>query len=72
MAKVTITIEDAGGMVKTVMSPTAETLLQKVASHGPDSLTAAEAYAFAAINHMRKLSKQQGRIIVPVPRLGRK
>lgn len=71
MAKVVITIEDIGGNVKVSMEPTAETLLQKIASHGPESLTAAEAYAMAGVNRMRDLSKQPGRIIVPVPRTKR-
>lgn len=72
MAKVSITIEDVGGNVKVTLEPTAETLLNKIASHGPESLTAAEAYAMAAANHMRKISKQPGQIVVDVPRLGRR
>lgn len=73
MAKVTITIEDSpGGKVKCVMTPSAETLLKKIASHGPHALTSAEAYAFTAINAVRAASKaQSSTIIVPVPRIGR-
>lgn len=72
-SKVTITVEDqANGTVKVVMTPSAETLLSKIASHGPDSLSAAEAYAMAAINRIRQVSKlADGSIIVPVPRIGR-
>lgn len=72
MSKVTITIEDVGGNVRVVMDPTAETLLKKIASQGKESLTAAEAYAFAGVNRMRDLSKSAGRIITPVPRIGRR
>lgn len=72
MAKVTITIEDIGGNVKVVMNPSAETMLKKIASHGKESLTAAEAYALAGVNRMRDLSKSAGRIITPVPRIGRR
>lgn len=72
MSKVTMTFEDVGGNVKVEMSPTAETLIQKIASHGPDSLTSAEAYAMAAANRVRSLSKQPGRIITAVPAIGRK
>lgn len=71
MSKVVITIEDVGGNVRVKMDPTAETLLKKIASHGKESLTAAEAYAFAGVNRMRDLSKQAGKIIVPVPRVRR-
>lgn len=71
--KVTITIEDKGSSVKVVMTPNAETLLNKIASHGPQSLSAAEAYAMAAVNRIRELSKNAGgRIIVAVPRIGRR
>lgn len=77
MAKITIVIEDqkqnGRDMVKTTITPTAETLLKKIASHGPNSLTAAEAYAMAAVNRMRELSKsQESSIIIAVPRIGRR
>lgn len=72
MAKVVMTFEDQGGNVKVTLSPTAETLIKKIASHGPDSMTAAETYAMAAANQVRKLSKQAGsKIIIPIPRIGR-
>jgi hypothetical protein len=72
MAKVTFTIEDIpGGKVKVVMTPSAETLLQKIASHGPEALTAAEGYSFTAVNAIRTASKRQSNIIIPVPRIGR-
>lgn len=65
MAKVTITIQDQmpngvpNGRVKTHMNPSAETLLRKLDSHGPDSLTPAEGYAFTAINAIQAAARNQ-------------
>lgn len=72
MAKITITIEDKpGDRVKVDINPTAETLLQKIASHGPGSITSAEAYALCAVRTMREESKKQGPTRILVPRVGR-
>lgn len=72
MAKLTITIEDMGPRVEFKMSPSAETLFKKIASHGPESLTAAEAYAMACVNRVRELGgSKASRIIVPVQRVRR-
>lgn len=58
MAKITITIEDQPqGQVKFLVEPTAETLLKKIASHGPQSLTGAETYALACVNRVRQIAK---------------
>jgi hypothetical protein len=74
MAKVTFTLEDMpNGTVKTVLTPSGETLLSKVASHGAESLTAAEGYAMFLVNQLRVASKAQtSRIIVPMPRYGKR
>lgn len=72
MAKVVFTLEDKpDGTVKCTLEPTGETLLKKIASHGPESLTAAEGYAMFLVNRLRDEAKRQGasRIIVPVPRV---
>lgn len=71
MAKITIVIEDKpDNMVKVTCDPTFETMMQMTASG--HSLTSAHGYALAALNHIRSESKRQsGRIIVPVPSIGR-
>lgn len=74
MAKIVINIEDVpGGGVSVVTTPSNEEMFRKLASHGPNSLTAAEAYALYACRMIREESKRgDSRIIVPVPRIGRK
>lgn len=72
MAKVVITIEDKpGDRVEVIVNPPAEQLFQKIASHGPASLTSAEAYALCAVRTMREESKRQGPTRILVPRVGR-
>lgn len=74
MPRIVITIEDMpNGMVKTVSEPNAETLISKIASHGPHSMTPAETYAMAALNHMRDISKRIGeRTTILIPRIGKR
>lgn len=71
MAKIVFTLEDMpDGVVKTTLQPTAETLLRKIASHGPESLTSAEGYAMFLVNRLREEGKRKtGQIIVPVQRV---
>jgi len=70
MSKITITIEDSpGGMVKTVVDPSCETLIQKHASG--HELTSAEAYALFVTRALREESKRQGPTRILIPRVGR-
>lgn len=70
MAKVTIEIEDKDlGKVKTVVTPSFETLMKKINSG--EGLSAAEGYAFTAINAIREASKNQDPLKIWVPRIGR-
>lgn len=73
MAKVVIVIEDhANGNVKMDMTPTAETLMKKIASEGAHRLTPAETYALACVNRVREISKAAGSSAkILVPRIGR-
>lgn len=71
MAKFTIEITDMpNGGVNVVSSPSNETMFQKIASHGPESLTAAEAYGMYACRMMREKSKDMASIVTLVPRIG--
>lgn len=68
MAKITITIEDEpGNRVKVVTEPSNETLLMKIASHGPGSLTSAEAYCLFVSRQLREESKRQGSTAIMIP-----
>lgn len=69
MAKIVFTLEDKpDGGVKVELEPTAETLLRKIASHGPNSLTSAEGYAMFLVNRLREEGKRKNpTIIVAVP-----
>lgn len=61
MSKITITIEDKpGNRVEVITTPSNETLFQKIASHGPQSLTSAEAYCLFVSRQLREESKRQG------------
>lgn len=72
MAKVTITIEDMPeNKVRVISTPSAETLLQKIASHGPESLTSSEAYTLFVLRQLREESKNQRSTNIIVPRIGR-
>jgi hypothetical protein len=72
MAKFTIEITDMpNGGVNVVSSPSNETMFKKIASHGPDSLTSAEAYGMYACRMMREKSKETGKIVTLVPGIGR-
>lgn len=72
MAKITITIEDKpNSRVEVIVTPPAESLLNKIASHGPNSLTSAEAYALCAVRTVREESKRNGPTRIMVPRVGR-
>lgn len=73
MAKIVFTLEDKpDGGVKCSLEPTAETLLKKIASHGPQALTSAEGYGMFLVNRLREEGKKKdSRIIVAVPRIGR-
>lgn len=72
MARITITIEDRPeNRVEVVVTPRAEELMNKIASHGPTSLTSAEAYALLCVRALREESKRQGPTRVLVPRVGR-
>lgn len=72
--RIQISIEDKpDNKVELVIHPSAETLLKKIASEGAHRLTPAETYALAIVNHVRALSQEaSSRIIVTVPRIGRK
>lgn len=68
MAKVQITIEDLpDGKVKVVAEPNFETLMAMDISGS--KLTAAHGYLFSTLNHITKLSKQNGSIIRQIPQL---
>ena len=68
MAKAVITFEDLpNGKVKVVSEPNFETLMAMDLSG--NSLTAAHGYLFSVLNHITKLSKQNGPIIRQIPKL---
>lgn len=70
MAKVVITIEDMpDGKVKVVSDPNFETMMVMHDSGHP--LTAANGYAFTALNAIRNEAKRQGPTRIFVPRIGR-
>lgn len=72
MARVVIVIEDLpGDKVKVEATPNFETMMAMDISG--NKLTSAHGYAFAVLNYIRKLSKQNSPIIrqVPIIRSGR-
>lgn len=70
MAKITITIEDVGDRVKTVVTPSCETLIQKHASG--HTLTSAEAYTLFCMRQLREEAKRQSPTRILIPRIGRR
>lgn len=71
MAKITLTFEDVGEGVKVTAEPTFETMMKMNMSG--ETITAAHGYALSAINHIRKISKDNERpsTIIKVPQLRR-
>lgn len=70
MPKITIVIEDMpGNKVKTTVSPSCETLLQKHASG--HNLSSAEAYTLFMVRQLREESKRQAPTRILIPRIGR-
>lgn len=70
MAKIVITIEDTPrGTVKTHVDPSYE-LMMKITVNSND-LTPAHVYALAAINAMRKMSKEAKPVNILIPRVRR-
>lgn len=71
MAKVLIEIEDfeqsGTDKVKVTTTPTFETMMAMDISGS--KLTAAHGYAFSVINHIMRLSKENGPIIRSIPKL---
>ena len=76
MAKFVLTLEDKpNGKVSIDSTPSIPELLQKLDAHGSDALTAAEAYAFTAMNALHGASGRLGKkedepLIIGVPRKG--
>jgi hypothetical protein len=70
MAKVTITIEDAGnGRVKTVCDPSVETMMKMDTSGA--GLTSAQGYALLALNTIRKESRRSdSNLLIHMPKIG--
>lgn len=71
MSKVVITLEDIGdNKVKVVCEPTFETMAFMVNSG--NQLTAAQGYALAAINAIRKAAREQSnKLPFFIPRIGK-
>lgn len=70
MARVVIVIEDQpDGTVRTVATPSLETMMKKNAIG--ERLTSAEGYAIAAINRIIEASKEQGPHGILIPKLYR-
>lgn len=68
MAKITITIEDTfDGKVKVVSDPTFMTMASMVNSG--ESMKSSHGYALAVIKRIRELSKEQGSLIMPIPKV---
>jgi hypothetical protein len=70
MSKITITIEDRPeGGVKITSDPNFETMM-KIQISG-NEFTSAHGYAFALLNHARKLGRDNDPMKLLVPRIGR-
>lgn len=74
MAQITVTFTDMpDGTCKCESSPTFSDMMNKVANHGKDSTTFAEAYALRALREVhlasKEMEKNSGRLVIPVPRL---
>jgi hypothetical protein len=68
MAKAIITIEDLpNGKVKVETNPSFEVLMKM--DESGNGLTCAHGYLFSVINHIQRISKQNGPIIRQIPRL---
>lgn len=67
MAKVTITIEDLpNGKVRTVSSPNFETMAKMAKA---EALTSAHGYAITGLRAIHAASREQGNLIVKIPKL---